>query len=228
MATVRRIHQMLQGRRFVKVGIIAVGLSVIAGLLPVFVPQADAAVCPPPTGYKSIGGTCYSVKGVLVDTTLKFTGNLARNPKSFKAEITPIGSGILFCGNAGGNQAPGQRIVPVFEPLSCGPVKLLQVDVDSSQNGGTAEHVLCEANLSTEALDRLGHQYCSAGQFAIDFVPCDFTSQVTYMDNRTDPPSTIETAKHVCTLPSCETLRWDNKLGRPEPRQYDCQGPVEE
>jgi len=203
---------------------VVLGLGFSTGL----VKEAGAVVCPPPTGYKSIGATCYYVNGVIVDTTLTNVGNLNRNPKSFEANIDPTqhntvaGVGMLFCGNNGGNQAPGQRIIPVTSPLSCA-VSLKTSDVDSPQNGGTADHVLCDAKLTPVELDALDI-YCSNGQFAIDFVPCQFDSTVKYISDTDN--SIIEQAVHRCTLPSCETLRWNNKAGMPEFRQYDCVGPI--
>jgi hypothetical protein len=213
---------MPRGGFALKPGIIALGLLIVAGLLIGYVTDAGAVVCPPPTGYKSIGSTCYYVNGVIVDTTLYFTGNLTKNPKSFSAEITPTGFGVLFCGNNGGNQAPGQRIIPFSSPLTCS-VPVQSSDVDSNANGGTADHVLCDAKLSPTELDNLD-VYCSTGQFAIDFIPCSFDSVVKY---QSDKDGTIEQAKHHCDLPSCETLRWDNKAGMPEFRQYECVGPID-
>jgi hypothetical protein len=209
-----------------KRGLIGLGLLVVVGVMTGYVTDASAVVCPPPTGFRSIGGTCYYVNGVIVDTTLKFTGNLTRNPKSFSASITPTAGsvGILFCGNNGGNQAPGQRIIPFTSSLFCN-VPVQPSDVDSSASGGTAEHVICDAKLSPEELEDLDSN-CSTGQFAIDFIPCSFDSQVTYKDDRQG--SIIETAKHHCDLPSCETLRWDNTAGAPEFRQFECQGPIVE
>ncbi len=217
---------MRRGGFTLRAGIVALGLLMVAGLTIVFTTPAGAVVCPPPTGYKSIGGTCYYVNGVEIFTTLKFTGNLNRNPKSFRSDITPTENavGILFCGNNGGNQAPGQRIIPFTQSLSC-ETQIFPSDVDSPQNGGTAVDVQCSAMLSPGELDTLDI-LCSSGQFAIDFIPCDFNSVVKYKSLRDG--TIIEEALHHCTLPSCETLRWDNKAGMPEFRQYDCQGPCDE
>ena len=205
---------------------LAVAAFIVIGSLTTFVKDASAVVCPPPTGFKSIGATCYYVNGVIVDAQLKFVGNLNAHPKSFKADLAPTGDGVLFCGNNGGNQAPGQRIIQFVEPFSCKPVDLKTSDVDSPQNGGTADHVLCDARVTPEQLQSLGDKYCSNGQFALDFIPCQFDSIVTYTSD-TDG-SVIEQAKHRCSLANCTTLKWNNKAGMPEFRQYDCVGPVTE
>jgi hypothetical protein len=199
--------------------------------MAIFVPKADAVVCPPPSGYKSIGGTCYKVKGVeIVFQEVKNTGNLQTKPKFVSGLIDTQGQpGILFCGNRGGNQPPGQRLVVANEPLFC----FKQIDpqnVFSPRNGGTAT-VTCTALLSPEALLALGEENCAPGQEAFDFVPCSFLSDVTYSEGLitdADPePPLIETARHFCTLPSCETLGWNNKTRLPEARDYECIGPID-
>jgi hypothetical protein len=215
-----------QGAGTRRLVMLAVAAFIVVGALTAFVKDASAVVCPPPTGYKSIGATCYYVNGVIVDVQLFKTGNVVRNPKKFQATIsgTSTDTGVLFCGNNGGNQAPGQRIIQ-FPPdlkVFC-DVALKASDVDSQQNGGTADHVICDAHPTVDQLNDLSGQ-CSNGQFAIDFVPCQFNSAVEYID-ATDG-STIEEANHRCVLDSCETLRWNNKAGMPEFRQYSCVGPT--
>jgi hypothetical protein len=48
------------------------------------------------------------------------------------------------------------------------------------------------------------------GWEGLDFVPCTFGSLLTLTRNDTD--QVIETAKHSCTLPNCDTLKWDKAL----------------
>jgi hypothetical protein len=211
-----------------KLGLAALGFLGFCAFMVGTTIDASAATCPPPTGYRSIGGTCYFTNGVLVDTQLFFTGNLQKNPKRFSADLTPGPNaiGMLFCGNNGGNQAKGQRVIPFTTPLSC-DVSVQPSDVDSSQNGGTADHVLCNATLTQDQLDALDGN-CTPGQFAIDFVPCSFDSLVKYKSLNKDGITftVIEEALHRCTLPSCETLLWDNKAGTSQFRPYDCIGPI--
>lgn len=208
--------------------IIALALSLFTGLMAIFVPEADAIVCPPPSGYKSIGGTCYKVKGVQIDAEVNHAGRLQRNPKFFSGFIdTQAQPGILFCGNRGGNQPPGQRLVITDIPLTCS-TQIQPQDVVSTNNGGTAK-VTCTALLPPQELQALGDANCAPGQEAFDYVPCSFLSDVSYSDGLTtdeDPPL-IETARHSCTLPSCTTLGWNNKTGLPEQRAYDCTGPID-
>ena len=204
--------------------IIALRLSLVAGLLIVFMTEVNAVTCPPPTGYKTIGATCYKVKGVEINAEVNHTGHLQKNPKSFHGEIfTSAEGGILFCGNKGGNQPPGQKIVPVKPPLECSQ-SIVPQDVVSSQNGGTAI-VTCTALLPPLVLQALGDEHCTPGQEAFDFVPCAFSSDVTYMDD--NKSTVIETARHRCSLLNCGTLRWDKSKGAPERRAYDiCEGPI--
>lgn len=197
---------------------IVLGLTLFTSLMADFVPEASAIVCPPPSGYKSIGGTCYKVKGVQIDAEVKFTGQLQRNPKSFHGDIAPQGVGILYCGNQGGNQPPGQRLVVTSAHLTCSQ-EIFQQNVVSSQNGGTAK-VTCTAQLDPFVLQQLGDENCAPGHEAFDYVPCEFLSDVTYTSD--SDASIIETARHHCWLPSCETLGWNNKTGLPEPRDYEC------
>jgi hypothetical protein len=206
----------------------ALGLSLIAGLVASFVNEANAVICPPPTGYKSIGGTCYYVNTVGIHAELKNTGKLEKNPKSFSAVIAPTGVGVLYCKNKAGKQPPGQRLVSSTQQLTCStPVE--PSDVVSQQNGGTAQ-VVCTAKLSDEDLAALGQLYCATGQFAVDFVPCEFYSDVTYTDE-TDPtqPNNIETAKHHCKLDTsvCEAIPWDKTTDSPKETPYPCEGPIQ-
>jgi hypothetical protein len=201
-------------------------LSLVASLG--CVTYAHAAVCPPPTGYKSIGGTCYYVNTVGVEAQLKNTGNLKQHPKSFRVEIAPTGVGVLYCKNKAGNQPPGQRLISATEQLTCStPVN--PSDVISQQNGGTAK-VTCTADLSAELKAALGDLYCSTGQSFADFVPCEFYSDVTDLDD-TDPTqaSVIETAKHHCKLDTsvCEAIPWDKTTNSPQKTPYPCEGPIQ-
>jgi hypothetical protein len=204
--------------------IVTFGFSFIVGLTALFTTEAQAQ-CPPPTGYKSIGGTCYRVKGVEATVETTKVGNPATQKKSVQCTIFPEPEpgetqtlGVLFCGNKGGNQPPGQRLVLV--PQGLGILTSDQVPInklDSSKNGGTAV-VSCIAGKPEEysAFDHL----CSPGQSAFDFVPCAFNSKIKYTDDSKN--TTIEAVGHHCVLPSCNTLTWDRRLGRPEPRAYDC------
>jgi len=212
--------------------IIVLGLTLFTGLMVIFVPEASAIVCPPPSGYKSIGGTCYKVKGVQIDAEVTRAGRLQRNPKFFSGFIDTQGQpGILFCGNRGGNQPPGQRLVVTNVPLTCS-TQIQPQDVVSPNDGGTAQ-VRCTALLPPEELQTLGDANCAPGQEAFDFVPCSFLSDVTYSNGTIeDPESAIETARHSCTLDYapeslCTTLAWDNKTGLPEQRNYQCSGPID-
>lgn len=206
-------HVLVLSLLFVAAGVI--------GLPLLFASDAHAA-CPPPTGFRRIGGACYKVKGVEIDAEVNHTGNLRRDPKQFSALIHPTGSlGIVFCVNKPGKQPPGQKIVPVDAQttLQC----LAKVDTDdvfTSQDGGTAL-VNCRAELQGAAL-RAYDQFCPRGQQAIDFVPISFLSDVRYSD---EDDATIEGARHSCTLPNPETLAWDRSLNRPEPREFECTGP---
>lgn len=198
---------------------LVLGLGAI-GLSPLFVTDAHAAC---PTGYRYIGGCCYKVKGVEIDAQVNHTGQLQRDPKAVSASIVPVGNGILFCVNKPGKQPPGQKIipVPVGTTLQCS-TSVQNNDLVSPQNGGTAE-VACIASLVGQDLRNLD-QFCATGQQAIDFVPITFLSDVTYSD---ETQSAIETARHSCTLPNPETLTWDRTLNRPEPRDYECIGPID-
>jgi hypothetical protein len=188
------------------------------GLLAFFVPEAHAG-CPPPTGFRYIGGACYYVKGVEIEAEVNHTGpRPSKDGKAFSADITPGPQGIVFCANRPGHQPPGQRIVPVpsGQVLSCSNNV---TNVVSSINGGTAT-VTCTASLIGEPL-AFYNQYCPSGQVAVDFVPITFSSNVKYSDDKGD----IETAQHTCQLPFPETLEWDRATNRPERRQFDCLGP---
>jgi hypothetical protein len=204
-------------RQLIARPILVLGFAFI-GLLSFFVSAAEAA-CPPPTGFRYIGGSCYFVKGVEIEAEVNHTGQKPqKDHKTFSANIDVTGStGILFCVNKPGKQPPGQKIVPVpaGQTLSCSSAV---TNVVSNQDGGTGQ-VVCTAqvpNLSNF------DQHCSSGQVAIDFVPISFLSDVTYSDDN----GTIESAKHSCTLPSPETLQWDRATNRPERRPYDCEGPL--
>lgn len=207
--------------------IIALALGLSTTMMAVVVPNADAVVCPPPSGYKSIGGTCYKVKGVQIDVEVNHAGQLQQKPKIFSGIIDTQGQpGLLYCGNRGGNQPVGQRIVVIDVPLSCS-TQINPQDVVSQQNGGTA-NVTCTALLPPDELQRLGELHCTPGQTAFDYVPCGFLSDVTYSNGTLDSPGTsIETARHSCILPLCATLGWDNKTGLPEARDYECVGPID-
>jgi len=206
----------------------ALGLRLVAALMVVCVNDGYAAICPPPTGYKSIGQTCYYVNTVGIHVELKNTGNLKNHPKAFRADLAPTGVGVLYCKNKAGKQPPGQRLISTTQQLTCStPVE--PSDVVSQQNGGTAQ-VVCTAKLSDPDLLALGQLYCATGQFAVDYVPCEFYSVVTYTDE-TDPtsPSDIETAKHHCKLDTsiCEAIPWDYTTNSPKETQYPCEGPIQ-
>lgn len=207
--------------RFIAILMLVLGFGVI-GLLPFLATDAHAA-CPPPLGFRYIGGACYKVKGVEVDAEVNHTGQLRRNPKTFSAEIAPGPFGIVFCANKPGKQPPGQKIVPVEtqNPLQCS-TSVDPDDVVSSQNGGTAQ-VGCTAVLQGAAL-RAYDKFCPTGQVAIDFVPITFSSVLRYAD---EDDTTIEGVLHRCTLPNPETLAWDRTLNRPEPREFECPGDPE-
>jgi hypothetical protein len=193
--------------------------SAFIGLLTFFVGPADAG-CPPPTGYRYIGGSCYFVKGVEIDAQVNHTGNLNKDPKTFSASIAiEGGTAILFCKNKAGHQPPGQKIVPVpvGTQLTCSTGVN---NVVSNQNGGTA-NVVCTALLVGQDLSAFD-AFCTTGQVAADLVPIQFLSDVTY-DATTGH---IESAQHQCTLPSPETLAWDRATDKPERRAYDCIGPL--
>jgi hypothetical protein len=207
--------------------IIALALSLCTGLMAIVVPKADAVVCPPPSGYKSIGGTCYKVKGVRIDAQVNHAGRIQRNPKFFSGIIDTQGQpGILFCGNRGGNQPPGQRLVVTDVPLTCS-TQITPQDVISTNDGGTA-NVTCTALLPFDELQALGEANCTPGQEALDYVPCSFLSDVTYSDGTiAEPGDVIETARHSCTLPLCTTLGWNKSTDLPEARDYECTGPID-
>lgn len=202
----------------------ALGLGLIAGLMAVFVTEANAG-CPPPTGFRSIGGTCYFTQGVDIVAEVNHTGQLQQHPKSFDGFIQPEGTGVLFCGTkfvGKPHQPPGQRLVVTTKPLTCS-TPIHPTDVTSTQNGGTAS-VTCHALLDPTVLQSLGNTFCSSGQVAYDYVPCKFTSEVSYIDDETS--TDIESAKHSCSLDSCETLAWDKQRNLPELRPYECTGPL--
>ena len=182
-----------------------------------------------PLGTGTSEGHATSRRGVVIEAEVNHTGQLQRHPKSFLGDIVTgapelpgaIQGGMLFCGNNGGHQPRGQRIVPVLAPLRCETSSENFVSV-SPNDGGTAK-VTCKAIADLPSLD----QYCTPGQVAFDFVPCSLTSDVTYMDEEEDPPAVIETARHRCSLLNCGTLRWDKSKGAPERRAYDiCEGPI--
>jgi hypothetical protein len=205
------------GRLKLRSRITVLGLGLIAGLA-VFVTEANAQICPP--GHRYIGGTCISTGSVRIEAEVNNTGDLKKTPKSFHGSIQTIlpAGGMLYCGNKGDNQPQEQKIVPIPASLQCdGPVK----KVDSQENYGTAS-VECLAQANLRRLD----QFCTPGQVAFAFVPCEFQSVVTYTDKSKKLPVVIEKACHRCTLSSCNTLGWDKQNGRPERRFYDsCEGP---
>jgi hypothetical protein len=178
------------------------------------------AGCPPPTGFRYIGGACYYVKGVEIDAEVNHTGNLNKDPKTFSADIAVGDTGIVFCKNKAGKQPPGQKIVPVQNPVTMNCSTAVS-NVVSNQNGGTA-NVVCTAKLVGPDLAAFD-SFCASGQVAADFVPITFLSDVKY-DGST---GNIESANHSCTLPNPETLAWDRAADRPERRAYDCIGPLQ-
>ena len=209
---------MLTPRPFIGLRILVLGLGFFS-LLALFATDAHAG-CPPPTGFRYIGGACYYVKGVEIEAEVNHTGmKPQKDGKTFAGNIDVTGStGIVFCVNKPGKQPPGQKLVPVNsgQTLLCStPV----TNVVSSQNGGTGKAV-CTALVTDLSFY---NQYCPIGQVAIDFVPISFLSDVTYSDDA----GVIESAKHSCNLPSPETLQWDRTTNRPERRQYECLGPLE-
>ena len=205
------------GRLKLRSRITVLGLGLIAGLA-VFVTEANAQICPP--GHRYIGGTCISTGSVRIEAEVNNTGDLKKTPKSFHGSIQTIlpAGGMLYCGNKGDNQPQEQKIVPIPASFECDvPVK----KVVSRENYGTAS-VECLAQDNLRRLDK----FCTSGQVAFAFVPCEFQSVVTYIDKSKKPPAVIEKACHRCTLSSCNTLGWDRQNGRPERRLYDsCEGP---
>jgi hypothetical protein len=177
------------------------------------------------TGYRLIAGYCVKSGSVIIEAEVNHTGSLKQHPKSFQGDVCdpdnpdPEGlctqGGVLFCWNKAHNQPPGQRIIPVVLPLKCDvPVQ----NVISSDNGGTAS-VSCPAKPTFDQLRSLD-PYCSSGQEAIDFVPCAHRLVLTYTDDETS--TVLERVNSDCTLPDCETLKWDKTNKRPENRPYEC------
>lgn len=212
-------------RRFVTLSILVVGFSVF-GLVALF--ASDAQACPPPTGFRYVGGSCYRVKGIELTAEVNHAGNPKKEPKTLSADFTPIGLnqgqepiGVLFCVNRPGHQPPGQRLVPVPPQVQMG-CSAKVTNLVSPNDGGTAE-VVCTSKLTRTEL-QFFDSFCSSGQVAIDFVPIRFLSDVRYAK---DDETLIEEARHDCVLPSPETLAWDRKLGRPEPREFECSGPFD-
>lgn len=201
------------------VKLVILGLGVVGASLTVFATDAEAQCS---TGYRYFNGVCYRVKGVDVLSEVHHTGNLAQKRKRIDATISPTDTGILFCGNRGGNQPPGQRLVVAHEQLTCSQ-PISPNDLVTSQQGGTAQ-VTCTALLDDNALALLGSLYCAKGHEALDFVPCRFLSNVEYRED-SEGGTIIETARDSCSLPSCETLQWvgDTVTGRPEDRLYTCE-----
>jgi hypothetical protein len=217
------ISQTPQGGLKLRPRIIVLSLSLIAGLLAVFVTEANAQ-CPPPTGFRYIGGTCTYTQGVDIVTDLNNTGKPQLHPKSLHAVVQQTGTGVLFCGTKfleKPRQPPGQRLVVTTQTLTCS-TPIMPTDITSTTNGGTAT-VTCHALLTPQALQALGDQFCSSGQIAYDFVPCTHTQDVTYFDD--EKAIVIEAARFPCSLASCETLVWDKNRNLPELRQYQCTGP---
>jgi hypothetical protein len=213
---------MLTPRPFIGLRVLVLGLGFF-GLLALFATDAHAG-CPPPTGFRYIGGACYFVKGVEIEAEVNHTGNLKKDPKTFSADIAVVGNGILYCKNKAGSQPPGQKIVPVPNQINMNCSTSVS-NVVSNQNGGTA-NVVCTAKLirsNPPSLDDLSlfDPFCSSGQVAADFVPITFLSDVKYDDST----GNIESATHSCELPFPETLRWDRAADRPERRAYECTGP---
>ena len=208
-----------RGRLELRSRITVLGLGLIAGLA-VFVTELNAQSCPPPAGFRLIGKTCIYTGSVRIEAEVNHTGNLEEKPKSFHGSIQTVlpAGGMLYCGNKGDNQPQEQKIVPILASLQCDvPVK----KVDSQKDYGTAS-VECLAQADLRRLDR----FCTPGQVAFAFVPCEFQSVVTYTDKSKKRPAVIEQACHRCTLSSCNTLGWDRQNGRPERRLYDsCEGP---
>jgi hypothetical protein len=210
----------LTRRLFVAISVLLVGSFGFFGVLAFSATDAHAA-CPPPTGARYIGGTCFTVKGVQVNAQVNHTGNLNQKPKTFDAVIDVTGSfGIVFCGNNGGNQPPGQVFAPIQQAtqLTCdgGPVPILPQNVVSNQNGGTA-NVVCTARLVGAALAAYD-EFCTPGQFALDFVPITFEAGVKY----DDATGEIEHSIFECELPNPGTLKWNRTTNLPEPRPYNC------
>ena len=211
--------------RRIMIGLLGISVPVIASAILVSEVKAD---CPPPTGYKRIGGTCYFVNGVRIEGNINGTsggGGLVKNPKKFEAAITPIGgTGALYCKNKQGKQPPGQRYAATSDELGCSK-NVDEADVTSSQNGGEAA-VGCTANLTAGKLEELGQRYCPTGQTAVDFFPCEFYSDVMYTSSK---DGLIETAKHHCSLDlnTCLSIPWDPETDMPTRTPYTCEGPIE-
>jgi hypothetical protein len=188
------------------------------GVIAMLVTEANAGLCP--VGYTYIGGKCYKTKGVDCEVDLKRLGNVAQHPKSLDCTISPSGQGVLFCGNKASNQPPGQ--VPVLFTGTFGGATA--IDPNTVDKHGNA-HVQVIAVLSQSQLDDLAIDNCPNLNFtALDFVPCAFTSQVDLVNDETS--GNIETAKDSCSLPDCQSLKWNKKTNKPEQRDYDCVGPI--
>jgi hypothetical protein len=190
-------------------------ISVIAMLV-----TEASALCP--VGYTYIGGKCYKTKGVDCEVDLKRLGNVEQHPKSLDCNILLSGevAGVLFCGNPASRQPPG-HVPAVFSGSFGGSTAVDPNDVDKHGNA----HVQVIAVLSDTQLGTLASQYCPNASFTgLDFVPCAFTSEVTLVNDETS--GTIETAKDSCSLPDCQSLKWNKNTNMPEQRDYDCVGPI--
>jgi hypothetical protein len=186
-------------------------------VLALFATEAAAQTCVSSTGKigRYIFGKCYYPASVRAEVDLTHLNDAQQNPKLLQLFATPIGSGLLFCGNRSSNQPPGVIELLVQETLTG------QTVVAAANRAGSV-HVSVTANLSeTTLLDLEGFCPNEQNYTVLSFVPCAFNGVLRLLDIGTERE--LEVATDSCTLQDCNTLRWDNKAGMPEQRPYTCQ-----
>lgn len=197
--------------------LLLIAIAVLAA--PVYVPNADAAVCL----LRSSSGTCKYWSGSVEcdDLNASKLGNVTMDPKYMSCGVSPTGDqpdgldGLVFCSNGGDNVAPGRQAF-LLGPGFSGMTMISEYQV---QKNGFASEIDVTAKLSEEGLYVLD-QFCQNDNwYAVDFVPCAMDVTVAVVD---EEGAVTDTKQFSCSLPQCDTLAWDKLQQRPERRQYEC------
>lgn len=175
------------------------------------------AVYPCATGYTYIKGYCVKTGSVNCEMGLDKLGNVKTNTKSLRCSVEPVGDGILFCTNPGGNQPPAKIIIQqtVAPFANESPIKADQVT-----NSGAA-HITLHVTPTAEQLFSLVQTYCPNNNYSADYVPIQMNGSMTLKDTKRS--LILESLGITCTLPNPDTLGWDSQNQVPESREYVCE-----